>query len=243
MPQTTHLFTLPDIAATGGEVYAPVETTELLARVAALAARPGHRVLELGTGTGIVAIAVAKAVPEASVTASDINPAAVEAAALNAACNHVVLETVSSDWFAAFEGRVFDLILSHPPAIPYPVGASWGMTAGMTVATNGGRDGSDASRFLLSGAARYLAPGGAVLLALPHWCNVARVMAYGESLYRDVSVLARGAVRFFPLRIATPDAAALAHHRALAAEKTVEIDFSVNPPVSPVSIVRFSNPI
>ena len=77
---------------------------------------PGMRVMDLGCGCGLVGILAALECGEANVVLSDIDPAAVQIAARNAARNGVPgLKVVCSDGFSGVEETGFDLILSNPP--------------------------------------------------------------------------------------------------------------------------------
>jgi release factor glutamine methyltransferase len=73
----------------------------------------GSTLLELGCGTGLLSIAAAK--KGASVTASDINPRAIENTERNAIANDVPLEIVASDLFTDLPDRSFDWIIINPP--------------------------------------------------------------------------------------------------------------------------------
>ena len=77
---------------------------------------PGMRVLDLGCGCGLVGILAAQICGPANVVMCDIDPLAVEVAALNASRNGVDgVKTVVSDGFAQLTDTGFDLILSNPP--------------------------------------------------------------------------------------------------------------------------------
>ncbi len=80
-----------------------------------LPAPPGLRVLDLGCGSGVVAVFAARR--GARVTATDINPAAVRCARINALLNQVEtqVETAVGDLWEPVAGRVFDLIVFNPP--------------------------------------------------------------------------------------------------------------------------------
>jgi ribosomal protein L11 methyltransferase len=79
-----------------------------------------RRILDLGTGSGLLAIAAAKLWPDADILATDIDPESVEETAVNAARNDTAFEAVTADGFdhKAFEGRSFDLILANILAGP-----------------------------------------------------------------------------------------------------------------------------
>lgn len=128
------------------------------------------RVLDLGTGTGAICLALVQAVPGVVGTGTDISPGAVETARANARLNGLAdrFDAVESDWFAAIDGA-FDIIVSNPPYIPSLV------VEGLEDevrrfdprrALDGGRDGLDAYRAIASGAAGHLAPGGFVGLEI-----------------------------------------------------------------------------
>ena len=100
-------------------VLIPRPETELLVDLALerIAADARPRVLDLATGSGCVAIAIAKQRPRARLTAADVSAAALAVARENASRHAVAIEFVESDWFAALSGRRFDLIVANPPYI------------------------------------------------------------------------------------------------------------------------------
>lgn len=100
------------------DVLIPRPETELLVDLAlqAVGPRPAQ-VLELGTGSGVLAITLALELPNATLTATDVSPAALEVARGNAAVLGVRVRWVESSWYSALDGERFDLIVSNPPYI------------------------------------------------------------------------------------------------------------------------------
>lgn len=84
-----------------------------------LAGREPEAILDLCTGSGCIAIALAHAFPHARVDAADISMDALSVAAENVARHQVgeQVELIGSDVFDALEGRVYDLIVSNPPYV------------------------------------------------------------------------------------------------------------------------------
>lgn len=75
------------------------------------------RILDLGTGSGALAVSLALELPAAQVTAVDISPAALAVASANAQQLGACVRCLESDWFAALQGELFDLIVSNPPYV------------------------------------------------------------------------------------------------------------------------------
>ncbi|WP_394424287.1 peptide chain release factor N(5)-glutamine methyltransferase [Vreelandella stevensii] len=109
--------------ATSPDTLIPRPDTETLVEVAlARAAAPVGRLLDLGTGTGAIALALASEKPGWQVIGADIRPGAVALAERNAAALGIAnARFVLSDWFSAFlspaEEPPFDIIVSNPPYI------------------------------------------------------------------------------------------------------------------------------
>lgn len=74
-------------------------------------------VLDLGTGSGAIALAIASECPQAAVSALDISAEALEVAAENSARLSLEIELLQGDWYAAVAGRRFDIIIANPPYI------------------------------------------------------------------------------------------------------------------------------
>lgn len=98
-------------------VLIPRPDTELLVELALQRLPPQGRVLDMGTGSGAIAIAIAHTRPDAIVTALDVSEAALAVASANASRHNASVECLRSDWFSALGERQFDLIVSNPPYI------------------------------------------------------------------------------------------------------------------------------
>lgn len=149
-------------------VLIPRPETELLVELA-LARIPENqpcKVLDLGTGSGAIAISIAKNRPQAAVTAVDQSPEALAVARDNAARLGVPnLRLLHSDWFAALEAETFDLIVSNPP---YVEAADPHLQRGDVCfeplsALASGADGLDDIRRIAAAAPQHLKPGGWLL--------------------------------------------------------------------------------
>lgn len=224
--------------ASDRQVYAPRPASLLLAAQAVERVRSGERFLDACTGSGVVGIAVARYVPGSQVSVADVNPAALAAARSNAAANGVSIEVLASDLYSAFPKDWFDVISVHPPAVPYPPGADWGLSEGMTLATHGGSDGSELVVRSIVEARPHLKPGGRLLLLLPHWSNVPLARQTLQEHYTQVRELARLEVEFFPARDGIVDETLLAHVRNLADHGTIEMTFEADIPRSLVSVIE-----
>ncbi|MCS5690802.1 methyltransferase [Cyanobium sp. FGCU-6] len=229
--------------ASDRQVYAPRPASLLLAAKAVERVRPGERFLDACTGSGVVGIAVARYVAGAEVSVADVNPSALEAAHRNADANGVAIQVIFSDLYKAFPNDGFDVISVHPPAVPYPPGATWGLSEGMTLATDGGSDGSELVIRSIVEARSHLRPGGRLLLLLPHWSNVALARRTLEEHYVQVQELARLEVEFFPARDGVVDEPLLEHVRQLASNGTIEMTFETEVPLSVVSVIEATRPL
>lgn len=98
-------------------VLIPRPDTELLVELAIEHLPPQGRALDMGTGSGAIAIALAHARPDAGVTALDVSAEALAIATSNARKNQVKVDFLRSDWFSAVDAQRFALIVSNPPYI------------------------------------------------------------------------------------------------------------------------------
>lgn len=124
------------------------------------------RVLDAGTGSGAIALAIAAERPRASVTAVDASVEALVIAAANAERLGIAVRLLRSDWFAALAGERFDLIVSNPP---YIAGGDRHLDEGdlrfePRAALAAGPTGMEAIAALASRAREHLAPDGWLLI-------------------------------------------------------------------------------
>jgi release factor glutamine methyltransferase len=152
------------------DVLVPRPDTETLVD-AALRIGPGELLLDLCTGTGCAAIAIASERPGLVVDAVDVSPAAVEIARRNASRHGLEdrLTVREGDLFAPLEvGARYSMIVSNPPYVPDAEidALAAEVRCEPRLALAGGADGLDVVRRVLDGASRFLRPGGAVLLEI-----------------------------------------------------------------------------
>jgi len=155
--------------AVDSRVLVPRPETELVVdRCLALLEGAHHpRVLDVGTGSGAIALALKQERPDAAVAACDISPGAVEVASANAERLGLQVDVVESDLLEAVPGGQFALVVSNPPYVCEgelaglePEVAEWEPR----VATVAGPDGFAAYRRLIPQAAGRLATGGHIVL-------------------------------------------------------------------------------
>ena len=146
-------------------VLIPRPETELLVELAIDRLPRQGRVLDLGTGSGAIAVALAYSRRDASVTALDVSDAALSVARRNAAHHAVQVQLMRSDWYAALTDQRFDMIVANPP---YVVAGDAHLREGdlrfePIDALTDHADGLSALRQIIAGAAQFLQPGGWLL--------------------------------------------------------------------------------
>ncbi|MBI3375735.1 MAG: peptide chain release factor N(5)-glutamine methyltransferase [Betaproteobacteria bacterium] len=154
--------------AVGPAVLIPRPESELLVELALERLAPGasDRVLDLGTGSGAVALAIKHERPDAAVCAVEASPAALEVARSNARRLALVIEFFEGRWFEPLGARRFELIVGNPPYVARgdPYLATGDLRFEPREALVAGADGLDAIREIVKAAAAYLEPGGWICL-------------------------------------------------------------------------------
>ena len=152
-------------------VLIPRPDTEVLVELAVERAKAfaAPRIVDLGTGSGIVAISLARRCPDAQVTATDVSAAVLDVARANAIRHGAAVHFVEGDWFAPLGDERFDVVVSNPPyvvegdphlqlnGLPFePRGA---LTDGIA-----GGDGLACIRRIVAAAPAHLRAGGWLLM-------------------------------------------------------------------------------
>jgi len=160
------------------DVLIPRPETEGLVELAKewLESHPGQRsCLEIGTGSGCIAVSLAKSIPDLSIIATDISSAALEIARENAA-RHRVLDRIhflERDLLNDIDQKV-DLMIGNLPYIPTKKLETLAVyRSEPTLALDGGQDGLHYIQKVLRDAGQHLNPDGAIFLELDEDCGIA----------------------------------------------------------------------
>ena len=149
----------------------PETETLVMEALRRLKPMPAPRVLDVGTGSGAIAVTVARQHKTAQVTAVDVSPAALALARANAE-KHGVTDRVTfleGDLFGPVAGQTFDLVVSNPPYIAHPEFPA--LDIGVRdfeprTALDGGTDGLAFYRRIAADVPTRLVPGGSVLVEI-----------------------------------------------------------------------------
>jgi methylase of polypeptide subunit release factors len=158
--------------------------------------RPVERALDVGTGSGVQALLAARHAQ--TVVATDVNPRALEYAALGAGLNGLPLDLRLGSLFEPVEGERFDLIVANPPFVVSPDSAF--------VYRDSGLPGDAICREVVRGAAEHLQPDGFATVLCNWICRTPEerwepLAEWVDGLDCDALLLAHGAVE--PLRYAS----------------------------------------
>jgi release factor glutamine methyltransferase len=150
------------------DVLIPRPDTELIVTLALkrLKALTWPRVLDLGTGSGAIAVTLACEHPETNVTAVDVSAAALAVAGGNAEALGAKVRFVESDWFSALGDETFDVIVANPPYVAArdPHLLQDGLPFEPDLALTDGADGLNCIRRIVAEAPRHLVAGGVLLI-------------------------------------------------------------------------------
>ena len=163
-------------------VYEPAEDTFLLADN--LLVKKSDNVLEIGTGTGIIAIIASKKAKK--VVTVDINRYAVECARKNTEINLACVDIRWGDLFDPVDDEKFDLILFNTPYLPIEDDEL--VDDELEAAWNGGKDGRFVINRFIEGLVEHLNPGGRVQLVQSSLSNVEETTGRLMELGFEVSV-------------------------------------------------------
>ena len=105
---------------TNNKVFSPRIDVEIFVQAIQGIIRKDSKILELGTGTGAISIALAKNYKDISILATDINKFAIKIAKKNSEINKVdkIIDFKESNWFSNVKDNKYDFIITNPPYIP-----------------------------------------------------------------------------------------------------------------------------
>ncbi len=173
------------------DVLIPRPDTETLLEVSLelLKGKPHPKILDLGTGSGILAICLALEIKDATVYAADISQKALRIAKENAANLNADVTFIESDWFSNIsKERDFDFIVCNPPYIRSDDAHLENLTFEPQIALTDGADGLTHYKNILSKAGDFLVDGG--VLAFEHGFDQAkdiRVLFKNNTHYQGIS--------------------------------------------------------
>ena len=126
---------------------------------------PAPRVVDLGTGSGAIALSIKHAVPQADVSAVDLSPQALSVARDNGERLGLAVHWLQGSWFEPLDTQApFDLIVSNPPYIAQDDPHLAALQHEPSLALSSGPGGLDALRHIAGSARAHLPPGGWLLL-------------------------------------------------------------------------------
>jgi len=149
------------------DVLIPRHDTEVLIDLAVSLLPHAKTILDIGTGSGCIAVSLALKYPHSNITATDISEAALDVARRNMSRQKLEIELLSGSLFEPLAGRKFDLIVSNPPYIPTADIAGLEQEVrdfDPLRALDGGQDGLDIYRELIPRSLAFLNPSGWLLL-------------------------------------------------------------------------------
>jgi release factor glutamine methyltransferase len=178
-------------------VYEPAEDSFLLADAALKEAKPGMRILEVGTGSGFVSAVLLANLKDILLLATEINPHA----ALCAKANGV--ELIRTDLFRGIRVQIpekrFDLILFNPPYLP--TSKEEKVPGWLNYAFDGGTSGKETLDRFLDEVKDYLKPGGKILVLISSLTGLEAVKEKIKNLGFKVDIVGRKKISFEELMV------------------------------------------
>ncbi|HSX01532.1 MAG TPA: peptide chain release factor N(5)-glutamine methyltransferase [Candidatus Saccharimonas sp.] len=156
------------------DVLTPRVETEQMVDWAIKYAPPSSRLIDIGTGSGAIAIAIAHHRPDLHITASEVSPAALAVARRNAKTHGTTITFVESDLWTKVSGQ-FDTVVTNLPYLQDDAELMPEVTREPAVALFGGPDGLDLYRHFLQGLPRHLATGGHLFTECDPWQHEALI--------------------------------------------------------------------
>ena len=146
------------------------------------------KILDLCTGSGCIAVSIAKNIRSAEVYASDISSQALKIAKLNAKENGVEINFIESDLFENIELNDFDIIISNPPYIETNIIETLDeeVRKEPRLALDGGKDGLDFYRKIILNAKRYLKENGILALEIGYDQKEKVIEILEKQNYREI---------------------------------------------------------
>jgi release factor glutamine methyltransferase len=157
-------------------VYQPREDSFLM--IKAINVKPKEKLLEIGTGAGIIAIHCAKA--GADVTAVDVNPHAVNCAKINTVLNKVKVKVLESDLFSNVSGK-YDKIIFNPPYLPSDKKDKF-----YDISYSGGKTGLEVTNKFLRESLKHLKTQGDIYFILSSLAKGKVILPYNITLKKKM---------------------------------------------------------
>ncbi|MHA1589366.1 MAG: HemK2/MTQ2 family protein methyltransferase [Candidatus Njordarchaeales archaeon] len=174
--QEIDFFGIPIIVCP--ETYPPSEDTELLAQSALKYVKPGMRIIEIGVGTGAIAVLLAK--KGAIVYGTDISEKAIECAYRNAIKNNVSLNLAVGNFFGPFSNLRFDMVLFNPPYLPSDE-YDYLLKPYEKLALIGGKYGYEITLEFIRQSRNKLRLGGKILIVISTLTKPEKIINYARS--------------------------------------------------------------
>lgn len=166
------------------------ETEQLFELIVGRVSQAPARILDLGSGSGCLAIALKRRWPATAVFASDISLAALTLAGLNALDHDAAITFIQSDLWSKIPRQKFELIVANLPYVPTGEMATLGSRVKdfePLIALDGGPDGLSVISKMLEGSGQYLARNGQLFLEI-YWTHAVRIKSLVKQFLPDQTV-------------------------------------------------------